>query len=173
MYNLNTMQRAVVLGAASLALTASPALAQPDYPATHVTQSAPGQAASSIDLRSPDAQDATHGPSIDLRSPDATDASSGPVRLTSSLAGTTSASPRHLRSPDATDASSGPFRATSSLAGTTSASPRVAAAVQPAKADDDIDWSSVAIGAGAILGVMLVGVGGVAMTHRTRIHATR
>jgi hypothetical protein len=143
MYNLNTMQRAVVLGAASLALTASPALAQPDYPATHVTQSAPGQAASSIDLRSPDAQDATHGPSIDLRSPDATDASSGPVR------------------------------ATSSLAGTTSASPRVAAAVQPAKADDDIDWSSVAIGAGAILGVMLVGVGGVAMTHRTRIHATR
>jgi hypothetical protein len=143
MYDLNTMQRAVVLGAASLALTASPALAQPDYPATHVTQSAPGQAASSIDLRSPDVQDASHGPSIDLRSPDATDAGSDPARVTSSLAGTTSSSPR------------------------------VAAATQPAKADDDVDWGSVAIGAGAILAITLVGVGGVAMTRRTRIHATR
>lgn len=143
MYNLNTMQRAVVLGAASLALTASPALAQPDHPATHVTQSAPGQAASSIDLRSPDAQDAAHGPSIDLRSPDATDASS----------------------------SAG--RATSSLAGTTSASPRVAATVEPAKADDDIDWGSVAIGGGAILAVSLIGLGGMAVTHRTRVGATR
>jgi len=144
MYDLNTMQRAVVLGAASLALAASPALAQPDYPATHVTQSAPGQAATSIDLRSPDAQDAGQGgPSIDLRSPDAADAGVSPVRVTSSLAGTTSPSPR------------------------------VVAAVQPAKADDGIEWGSVAIGAGAILAITLVGAGGVAMTHRTRIHATR
>jgi hypothetical protein len=146
MYNLNTMQRAVVLGAASLALTASPALAQPDYPATHVTQSAPGQAASSIDLRSPDAQDAQDaigGPSLDLRSPDATDAGTSPARVTSSLAGTTSASPR------------------------------VAAAVEPAKADDDLDWGSVAIGGGAILAVSLIGLGGMAVTHRTRVGATR
>jgi hypothetical protein len=76
MSTLTTMQRAVALGAASLALAASPALAQPDYPATHVTQSPAGAAVGSIDLRTPDA----------------IDAGSTQAPRTSSLAGTTSAS---------------------------------------------------------------------------------
>jgi hypothetical protein len=76
-YNLNTMQRAVALGVAGLALTASPALAQPDYP----YRVAPRTSAPIVS-------------STDLRSPDAKDAGDAQGRGTSSLAGTTSSSPQ-------------------------------------------------------------------------------
>jgi hypothetical protein len=144
MYNLNTMQRAIALSTVGLALTASPALAQPDYPTTHVTQSPAGAASGSLDLRSPDAVDASRD-----QAPEPS-------------------APTDLRSPDAADAGS----VTSSLAGTTSASPEVIAADTTAT-DDGLDWGSIAIGAGAILAVSLIGLGGVAMTHRGRVRTAR
>lgn len=72
--NLNSMQRAFALGAAGLALTASPSIAQPDHPVQRVA--------------------ATQTSAIDLRSPDAQDAANNPEPATSSLAGTTSSSPQ-------------------------------------------------------------------------------
>jgi hypothetical protein len=145
MYNLNTMQRAIALSGAALALTASPVLARPaDYPATHVTQSPAGAASSSGDLRSPDAIDAAAGgPSLDLRSPDAIDAGATQAPVTSSLAGSTSASSK------ATDA------------------------VATTKADDGLDWAAIGIGAGGIAAVSLIGLTGVAVTHRGRMRTAR
>jgi hypothetical protein len=145
MYKLNTVQRAVALGGAALALTASPALARPDYyPATHVTQSPAGAAHASLDRRTPDAIDAgTSGSSLDRRTPDAIDA------------GATQAA------------------ATSSLAGTTSASPRLTGAVQTTKADSGLDWGSIGIGAGGIAAVSLIGLASVAVTHRGRMRTAR
>jgi hypothetical protein len=68
------MQRAFALGAAGLALTAAPAVAQPDVTLHRVAATPTSQA-------------------IDLRSPDAVDAADSPTPATSSLAGTTSSSP--------------------------------------------------------------------------------
>jgi hypothetical protein len=145
MYSLNTMQRAIALGAASVALTASPALARPaDYPATHVTQSPAGAASSSLDLRSPDAIDA-------------------------GAAGTSS----DLRSPDAIDAGATQAAATSSLAGTTSASAGVTDAVVTTKADDGLDWGAIGIGAGGVVAVSLIGLTSVAVMHRGRMRTAR
>ena len=128
MSTFTTMHRAVALGVTSLALAASPALAQPDYhPSTHVTQSPAGAAAASVDLRSPDA----------------VDAASTQAPRTSSLAGTTSAS-----------------------------TPNVSAATT-SDSDDGLDWGAIGIGAGAIVAVSLLGVGAVAMTHRSRMRTAR
>jgi hypothetical protein len=127
MSTLTTMQRAVALGAASLALAASPAMAQPDPPVTHVTQSPAGAAHATLDLRSPDAVDA----------------------------GSTQA-PR-----------------TSSLAGTTSASTPKVSAVTSSDTGDGIDWSTVAIAAGAVVAVGLLGAAAVAMTHRGHLRTAR
>jgi hypothetical protein len=125
--NLSTMQRTLALGVAGLALTASPALAQPDYP-TRVAPRTLAPIVSSTDLRSPDAQDA---------------ATAG-------------------------------GRATSSLAGTTSSSPKVTSSVDPVKADSNgFDWGSAGIGAGAALAVSLIGLGGVAVTRRAHMHPAR
>jgi hypothetical protein len=79
--NLNSMQRAFALGAAGLALTAAPAVAQPDVTLHRVAATPTSQA---IDLRSPDAVDAADN---------AVDAADSPTPATSSLAGTTSSSP--------------------------------------------------------------------------------
>ena len=144
MSTFTTMHRAVALGVTSLALAASPALAQPDYhPSTHVTQSPAGAAAASVDLRSPDAVDAATDAPTDLRSPDAVDAASTQAPRTSSLAGTTSAS-----------------------------TPNVSAATT-SDSDDGLDWGAIGIGAGAIVAVSLLGVGAVAMTHRSRMRTAR
>jgi hypothetical protein len=76
-----------------------------------------------------------------------------------------------LRSPDAQDAANTPAPATSSLAGTTSSSPEVINAAEPVKADDGgLDWGSAGIGAGAVVAVSLLGLAGVAVTHRARMH---
>ena len=90
--NLSTMQRSLALGVAGLALTASPALAQPDYP-YRVAPRTLAPIVSSTDLRSPDAQDA---------------ATAG-GRATSSPAGTTSSSPKVTSSVDPVQADSNGF----------------------------------------------------------------
>ena len=144
MYTFNTIQRAIALGAAAAALTASPAMARlADYPATHVTQSPAGAATRPLDLRSPDAVDAGGGPSLDLRSPDAVDAGANQARATSSLAGTTSA----------------PIRATDS--------------VQVTKSDTGLDWGSIGIGAGVVVAISLIGLTSVAVMHRGRMRTAR
>jgi hypothetical protein len=74
--NLNSMQRAFALGVAGLALAVSPAFAQPD-PSLHRVV-------------------VTSEPSVDLRTPDAQDAADKASPATSSLAGTTSSSPEVL-----------------------------------------------------------------------------
>jgi hypothetical protein len=142
-YNLNTLQRAVALGAAGVVLAATPALARPDYPLKHVTQYQAGTARSALDLRSPDATDAAVTPPTDLRSPDAADASA-------------------TRAP-----------VTSSLAGTISPTPHAPVSVVSSKADDGLEWGSIGIGAGAVVALSLIGLGGAALTHRQRIHAAR
>jgi hypothetical protein len=146
--NLSSMQRAIAIGVAGLALTASPALARPDYPVPHMSPPQAADLGSSVDLRSPDAADAgASASSIDLRSPDAADTGTPAARLTSSLAGTTSSSPQ------------------------------AASTAQPAKAvakaDSGLDWGSVGIGAGIAVGVGLLGLAGVALTQRARMHAAR
>ena len=73
--NLSNMQRALALAAAGLALTASPALARPDYPAAPV-------ASSVIDMRSPDAKDAADAQAIGTSSPAGTTSSSPQVAPT-------------------------------------------------------------------------------------------
>ena len=61
---------------------------------------------------------------------------------------------------------------TSSLAGTTSATPAISATTTT-QADDGLDWGAIAIGAGAILAVSLIGVAAVALTHRGRMRTAR
>jgi hypothetical protein len=130
--NLNNIRRALALGAAGVALTASPALAQPDYPVVHVAPNAAAPAGRTIDLRTPDAKDASRVPAPATSSP-----------------------------------------ATSSLAGTTSASPQAGSTAGAAKADDGVNWGSIGIGAGAVAAITLIGLGGVAVTHRARVHPAR
>jgi hypothetical protein len=79
--NLSTVQRAVVLGVAGLALTASPAPAQPDYPPYRYAPKtlAPIPVVASTDLRSPDAKDAADPGGRATSSPAGTTSSSPPV----------------------------------------------------------------------------------------------
>ena len=105
------------------------------------------------DLRSPDTR-ASATPSAkplaqDLRSPDARHA--------------TSAMPRqNLRTPDVRDVADG--RGTLDAPAVT-----VVRAPQPAAAPDAIEWGDAGIGAGALLGLILLGLSGtVAAMHRRR-----
>ena len=93
---------------------------------------------------------------IDLRSPDARDAA-----RTSRLAGTTSTPSQDLRSPDTRDYADG--RGTFNAPEVT-----VVKLAQPAPASDGgIDWGDVGIGAGSVLGLALLALGGTfAVVHR-------
>jgi hypothetical protein len=94
----------------------------------------------------------------DLRSPDTRDAA-----RTSSLAGTTSTPRQDLRSPDTRDYAEG--RGTFNAPEVT-----VVKLAQPAPApvsDGGIDWGDVGIGAGGVLGLALLALGGTfAVVHR-------
>jgi hypothetical protein len=89
----------------------------------------------------------------DLVSPDARDAA-----RTSSLAGTADTVDR--RTPDARDAAEG--RGTFSAPEVT-----VVKVAQPAPASSGLDWGDAGIGAGAVVGLMLIALGSVlAIVHR-------
>ena len=92
----------------------------------------------------------------DLRSPDTRDAA-----RTSSLAGTTSTPRQDLRPPDTRDYAEG--RGTFNAPEVT-----VVKLAQPAPAGDGgIDWGDVGIGAGSVLGLALLALGGTfAVVHR-------
>ena len=88
----------------------------------------------------------------DLRSPDTRDAA------------TRAETKQDLRSPDARDAGEG--------RGTYTA-PNVMIVKVPVQADSGIDWADAGIGAGGLLGLMLLGLGGsLAVGHRRQAHAT-
>jgi hypothetical protein len=80
---------------------------------------------------------------------------------TSSLAGTTSAAPRQdLRSPDTRDYAEG--RGTFSAPEVT-----VVKVTEPAPPSAGIDWGDASIGAGSMLGLILLALGsGLAVVHR-------
>jgi hypothetical protein len=92
----------------------------------------------------------------DLRSPDVRDAA-----RTGSLAGTTSTPRQELRSPDTRDHAEG--RGTFNAPEVT-----VVKLAQPAPAGNGgIDWGDVGIGAGGLLGLALLALGGTfAVVHR-------
>jgi hypothetical protein len=92
----------------------------------------------------------------DLRSPDARDAA-----RTSSSAGTTSTPRQDLRAPDTRDYADG--RGTFNAPEVT-----VVKLAQPTPAaDGGIDWGDVGIGAGSVLGLTLLALGGTfAVVHR-------
>jgi hypothetical protein len=142
---------------------------------------APAAAAQAQDLRSPDARDASGrvgtlspAPATDLRSPDA--------RETSSNAGSVSPAPAtDLRSPDARQLSADAITAAPADLRTADArdaadgrgtfnAPEVALikVPQPAPAAaDSMDWGDAGIGAGSVLALILLGLGGVlAVMHR-------
>ena len=86
----------------------------------------------------------------DLRSPDARDAATA----------TTVSEPQDLRSPDARDAAKGPGPSTA---------PEVVVVKLPDVAPaDGLDWADAAIGAGAVLGLTLLGLGGALVAVRRR-----
>jgi hypothetical protein len=137
---------------------------------TIATVAAPTAMARTQDLRSPDARDAgaavtqsRHArPNQDFRSPDARDA----VR-TSSLAGTIE--PVDRRSPDARDAADG--RGAFNAPEVT-----VVKIAPPAQAPGTggLDWGDAGIGAGAMLGLTLIAVGGIlALIHRRHVAQRR
>jgi len=90
----------------------------------------------------------------DLRSPDTGDAA-------------TRVEPKQdLRSPDARDAGEG--RGTY-----TAPNVMVVKVPEPVPAEGGIDWADAAIGAGGVLALMLLGLGGsLAIVHRRQAHAT-
>lgn len=90
----------------------------------------------------------------DLRSPDARDA------------GTHVQATQDLRSPDARDAGEG--RGTY-----TAPNVMIVKVPQPAQAEGGIDWADAAIGAGGVLGLTLLALGGsLAVVHRRQADAT-
>jgi hypothetical protein len=71
-----------------------------------------------------------------------------------------------LRSPDARDAGEG--RGTH-----TAPNVMIVKVPEPVQAEGGIDWADAGIGAGGLLGLMLLGLGGsLAVVHRRRAHAT-
>jgi len=93
-------------------------------------------------------------PKQDFRSPDARDAARPPEPK------------QDLRSPDARDAGEG--RGTY-----TAPDVMVVKVPEPVPADGGIDWADASIGAGGLLGLMLLGLGGsLAVVHRRQAHAT-
>ena len=135
--------RSLALGLTIAATAAPTAAAYVDMRAPDNRDAAQTSTAAPVDLRSPDARDAQTTPAapVDLRSPDARDASSS------------SSGQVDLRSPDARDA-------------TTASAPEVTVVTAPEPSDNGLDWGGVGIGAAAVLGVMLLGLG-------TRLVATR
>jgi hypothetical protein len=90
----------------------------------------------------------------DLRSPDARDAA------------TRAEAKQDLRSPDARDASEG--RGTYTAPNVT-----VVKVPEPVPAAGGIDWADAGIGAGGLLALMLLGLGGsLTVVHRRQAHAT-
>jgi hypothetical protein len=90
----------------------------------------------------------------DLRSPDTRDAA------------TRAETKQDLRSPDARDAGEG--RGTY-----TAPNVMIVKVPEPVQADDGLDWADAGIGAGGLLGLMLLGLGGsLAVVHRRQAHAT-
>jgi hypothetical protein len=133
---------------------------------------APTAAAQSTDLRSPDARDAASAAqSTDLRSPDARDAAaaaqSTDVRSPDARDAAAAARSTDLRSPDARDAAEG--RGTFNAPAVT-----VVKVPQPTPATGGMDWTDAGIGAGALLGLIALGVGGsIAVVRRRHASATR
>ena len=90
----------------------------------------------------------------DLRSPDTRDAA------------TRAETKQDLRSPDARDASEG--RGTY-----TAPNVMIVKVPEPVQAEAGIDWADAGIGAGGLLGLTLLGLGGsLALVHRRQAHAT-
>jgi hypothetical protein len=90
----------------------------------------------------------------DLRSPDSRDAA------------TRTEPKQDLRSPDARDASEG--RGTY-----TAPNVMIVKVPEPVQAEGGIDWADAGIGAGGLLGLALLGLGGsLAVVHRRQAHAT-
>jgi hypothetical protein len=90
----------------------------------------------------------------DLRSPD--------TRDTAKRAETK----QDLRSPDTRDAGEG--RGTY-----TAPNVMIVKVPEPVQAEGGVDWADVGIGAGGLLGLMLLGLGGsLAVVHRRQAHAT-
>ena len=90
----------------------------------------------------------------DLRSPDTRDAAKR------------AATPQDLRSPDTRDASEG--RGTY-----TAPNVMIVKVPQPVQAEAGIDWADAGIGAGGLLGLTLLGLGGsLALAQRRQAHAT-
>ena len=90
----------------------------------------------------------------DLRSPDTRDAA------------TRAETKQDLRSPDTRDASEG--RGTY-----TAPNVMIVKVPEPVQAEGGIDWADVGIGAGGLLGLTLLGLGGsLAVAHRRQAHAT-
>jgi hypothetical protein len=120
-------------------------------------------AAAQQDLRSPDTRDAAQAttaaaPSQDLRSPDTRDAALAQERYHGSYAPDAG---QDLRSPDARDAADG--RGTFN-------SPEVTVVKIPESAPasgSGLDWGDTGIGAGGMLGLVLLGLGAtLIITHR-------
>jgi hypothetical protein len=116
---------------------------------------APTALAVPIDFQTPDTikAHAAVEQKQDLRSPDTRDAA-------------TRVEPKQdLRSPDARDASEG--RGTY-----TAPDVMVVKVPEPVPADGGIDWADAGIGAGGLLALMLLGLGGsLAVVHRRQAHA--
>jgi hypothetical protein len=150
----NPIISAAAIAAAALALSAGQAVAQPDVP-TRVSHAADQarHAALAQDQRTPDAQDAAGQQPQDLRTPDATDA------------GTTKQDVPVVAEQTA------PIP-TGSLAGTTEANLGTKA-TSPAKADDDVNWSAVGIGAGIAAAIGLAGLGAALLMRRSRVSTVR
>jgi hypothetical protein len=90
----------------------------------------------------------------DLRSPDTRDAA------------TRAETKQDLRSPDTRDAGEG--RGTY-----TAPNVMIVKVPEPLQAEGGIDWANAGIGAGGLLGLMLLGLGGsLAVVHRRQAHAT-
>ena len=167
------LSRTVALALALAAVAAPGAAAQQDLPslgardAAHTSSLAGTTSTPRQDLRSPDTRDSAPGAAApqDLRSPDARDAA-----RTSSVSGTSSTPRQDLRSPDTYDYAHG--RGTFNAPEVT-----VVKLAQPAPAaDGGIDWNDVGIGAGSVLGLALLVLGGtfavIYRRQRTRPMAT-
>jgi hypothetical protein len=139
--NNSRLTRSAALGLALAALAAPTAAAQQD-------------------LRSPDARDAARAaesaqeqPGRDLRSPDARDAARA-AELAQDQPG------QDLRSPDARDAAEG--RGSFNAPDVT-----VVKVTKPSTSGGGIDWADAGIGAGGVLGLVLLALGStLAITYR-------
>src|SRR4051794_20828783 len=130
---------------------------------------APAAVAQPTDLRSPDTRDAAEGrgtfnaPAVTVvRVPQPTPAADGIDWRDRDAA--SSALPTDLRSPDTRDAAEG--RGTFNAPAVT-----VVRVPQPTPAADGIDWRDAGIGAGALLGMIALGVAGSIVVVRRR-HAS-